>query len=83
MGVDWVIPSFAFDGLESTQFLVRRWVRFDKRYFTLRLMAPYSKRLDHHLYVHLKYPREVPKEFLQELERLVNRFEKHVPARGK
>jgi hypothetical protein len=30
---------------------------FDKRYFTLLLMAPYSKKLDHHLYIHLKYPR--------------------------
>lgn len=56
---------------------------FDKRYFTLLLMAPYSKKLDHHLYVHLKYPRDVPKEFLKEFERLVDGFEKHVPARGK
>jgi hypothetical protein len=56
---------------------------FDKRYFTLLLMAPYSKKLDHHLYVHLKYPRDVPKEFLKEFERLVDGFEKHVPAGGK
>jgi hypothetical protein len=56
---------------------------FDKRYFTLLLMAPYSKKLDHHLYIHLKYPRDVPKDFLKEFERLVDGFEKHVPARGK
>src|SRR5262245_526625 len=56
---------------------------FDKRYFTLLLMAPYSKKLDHHLYVHLKSPRDVPKEFLKEFERLVDGFEKHVPATGK
>ncbi len=55
---------------------------FDKRYFTLLLMAPYSRKLDHHLYIHLKYPRDVPKEFLKEFERLVDGFDKHVPARG-
>jgi hypothetical protein len=47
---------------------------FDKRYFTLLLMAPYSKKMDHHLYVHLKYPQDVPKEFLTDFERLVNGF---------
>jgi hypothetical protein len=55
----------------------------DKRYFTLLLTAPSSKKLDHHLYVHLKYPRDVSKEFLKEFEGLVNGFEKHVPARDK
>ena len=54
-----------------------------KRYFTLLLTAPHSKKLDHHLYVHLKYPRDVPKEFLKEFEVLVSGFEKQVPARGK
>jgi hypothetical protein len=39
---------------------------FDEHYFTLLLRAPYSKKLDHHLYVLLKYPSDVPKEFLQE-----------------
>jgi hypothetical protein len=53
---------------------------FDKRYFTVLLMAPYSKKLDHHLYIHLKYPGDVHKEFLKEFERLVEGFEKHVPA---
>jgi hypothetical protein len=40
----------------------------------LLLMAPYSKKLNYHLYVHLKYPRDVPKEFLKEFERLVDSF---------
>lgn len=53
---------------------------FDRRYFTLLLTAAYSKRLDHHLYVHVKYPRHVPKEFLKEFEGLVDGFEKHVPV---
>ena len=48
---------------------------FDKRYFTTLVMAPYSKKLDHHLYAHLKYPRNVAPEFLKEFEALVNRFE--------
>jgi len=56
---------------------------FDKRYFTLLLTAPHSRKLDHHLYIHLKYPRDVPKDFLKEFERLVDGFEKHVPATGK
>jgi hypothetical protein len=46
-------------------------------------MAPYSKKLDRHLYVHLKYPGDVHKEFLKDFQRLVDGFEKHVPAGGK
>lgn len=49
---------------------------FDKRYFTLLLLAPYSKKLDHHLYVHLKYPRDVSKEFLDEFRALTDNFAK-------
>jgi hypothetical protein len=56
---------------------------FDKRYFTVLLLAPYSKKNDQHLYVHLKYPRDVPREFLKEFEGLVNGFETYVPARDK
>jgi hypothetical protein len=55
----------------------------DKRYFTLWVTAPHSRKLDHHLYIHLKYPRDVPKDFLKEFERLVDGFEKHVPATNK
>jgi len=51
---------------------------FDKRYFTLLVMAPYSRKRDHHLYVHLKYPRDVPEAFLPEFERLMTGFEKHI-----
>lgn len=53
---------------------------FDKHYFTVLVTAPHSKKLDHHLYIHLKYPRDVPKAFLKEFERLVDGFEKHVPT---
>jgi hypothetical protein len=56
---------------------------FDQRYFTLLLKAPYSERLDRHLYIHLKYPRDVPKEFLKEFEGVVDGFEKHIPTTGK
>jgi len=51
---------------------------FDKRYFTLFLTALYSQKLDHHLYIHLKFPRDVSKEFLKDFQRLVEGFEKHV-----
>ncbi|NOY29593.1 MAG: hypothetical protein GXP28_05280, partial [Planctomycetes bacterium] len=51
---------------------------FDKRYFTTLLMAPYSERLDVHLVVHIKYPHEVPKDFLNELSALLKQFERHV-----
>ena len=56
---------------------------FDKRYFTVLVTAAHSRKLDHHLYIHLKYPRDVPKDFLKEFERLVDGFEKHVRATGK
>lgn len=47
---------------------------FDKRYFTLYLAAPYSKKLDHHLYINLKYPKDVSKDFLKEFKQLMNEF---------
>jgi hypothetical protein len=53
---------------------------FDYRYFTLWLDAPYSKKLDHHLYIHMKYPRDVPKEFLEGFKRLTQEFDKHARA---
>ena len=56
---------------------------FDKHYFTVLVTAPHSSKLDKHLYIHLKYPRDVPKDFLKEFERLVDGFEKHVLATGK
>jgi hypothetical protein len=57
--------------------------RFDKRYFTLSLSAPYSKKLDRHLYIELKYPSNVRPEFLKEFEQLTEEFETHVGGRGK
>lgn len=53
---------------------------FDKRYFTLLLMAPDSEKLDCHLYVRLKYPRDVPEEFLREFKQLVEGFETQLHA---
>lgn len=53
---------------------------FDKCYFTTLVMAPYSKELDHYLDVHVSFPRDVPKDFLKEFQRLVNGFDKHVQA---
>ena len=53
---------------------------FDVRYFTTYLLAPYSKKLDGHLYIHLTYPKNVTKEFLEEFEKLIEAFEKHVGA---
>lgn len=56
---------------------------FNKHYFSLLMTAPHSKKLDCHLMVYLKYPRDVPKAFLEEFQTLVNGFEKHVGVRGK
>jgi len=42
---------------------------FEKRYFRLLIMAPYSRTHDVHLYVHLAYPGNVSSEFLRELPR--------------
>lgn len=51
---------------------------FDERYFILYFAAPYSKKLDRHLDIHLKYPRNVPEEFLRDFKRLTNDFDAHV-----
>ncbi len=51
---------------------------FDKRYFKVLLMAPYSAKHDVHLYVHLFYPGNVSSDFLKEFAELVNDFQKHV-----
>lgn len=51
---------------------------FDKRYFKVLLMAPYSAKRDVHLYVHLSYPRNVSDDFLKQFTELVNDFEKYV-----
>ena len=56
---------------------------FNERYFTLYHAAPYSKKLDRHLYIHLKYPGNVPKEFLKDFKRLTDGFEAHVSDKAK
>src|SRR5262249_35467062 len=47
---------------------------FDKRYFRLLVMAPYSVKYDAHLYVHLSYPGDVRPHFLAGFHGLVNHF---------
>lgn len=51
---------------------------FDKRYFKVLLMAPYSPKRDAHVYVHLSYPGNVGTDFLKEFTELVNGFEQYV-----
>lgn len=51
---------------------------FDKRYFTVLLMAPYSPKHDVHVYVHLSYPGNVSTDFLQEFTELIHAFQKYV-----
>lgn len=51
---------------------------FDKRYFRVLLLAPYSPKRDAHLVVHLAYPRDVNPEFLKQFTELINGFEKLV-----
>lgn len=51
---------------------------FNKRYFKVLLMAPYSKKLDAHIHVLIKYPRNVDKKFLKEITTLLNHFEAYV-----
>ena len=48
---------------------------FDTRYFTILMSAPYSKKLDCHLYIQLKYPQGVSKEFLKDFGQLMVAFE--------
>jgi hypothetical protein len=49
---------------------------FDRLYYSIILMAPYSKKHDCHLYVHLYVPRHESKpEFTKEFTELVNAFE--------
>jgi hypothetical protein len=45
---------------------------FDKRYFTMLLMAPDLPALDAHLRVELRYPADASPEFLKELRQLVD-----------
>ena len=51
---------------------------FDKRYFSLLVMAPYSQRHNAYLYVHLSYPGNVREDFLKQFAELVNGWEKYL-----
>ncbi len=51
---------------------------FDHHYYKVHLMAPYSKKYDCHLYVHLYYPANVSPKFLKQFQDLINDFEKHL-----
>jgi hypothetical protein len=51
---------------------------FDKRYFTLLVMAPYSDARDAHLYTHLLYPADVSRVFVSEFTDLVTRFTEYL-----
>jgi hypothetical protein len=55
---------------------------FDKRYFSLLVLAPYSERFDAHLYVHLKMPAhsEPPAEFREKLTAMLDGFEAYARA---
>ena len=49
---------------------------FDRLYYSIILMAPYSRKHDCHLYVHLYVPKHESKpEFNKELTEMVNGFE--------
>ena len=52
---------------------------FDKRYFKVLLIAPYSEKQDIHLEVHLAYPKNASEDFLNRFTELVNNFEKYMP----
>lgn len=47
---------------------------FNNRYFESLLMAPYSKKLDRHLVVHLSYPDGTKAEFLTEFQTMISSF---------
>jgi hypothetical protein len=52
---------------------------FDRRYFVDWMAAPYAEKLKRHLLVHLKYPGNVPKEFVDDFVALIATFEKLGP----
>lgn len=52
---------------------------FDRRYYEVMLMAPYSEKHDCHLYAHLYVPRlERKNEFIKKFSELVNNFENQI-----
>ena len=55
---------------------------FDEKYFTRLFMAPETQKHDAYLHVNLKYPTDVPEDFLKDFQSLVNDFEKHILAKA-
>ena len=55
---------------------------FDQHYFTTLLMAPYSEKLDSHLFVRLKHPKtgKISHDFVEEVTRLINEFDRYTEA---
>ena len=53
---------------------------FEKPYFRIFLLAPYSEECDCHLYTHLTYPPTAVPKFLQEFQTTVESFEKFLPC---
>jgi hypothetical protein len=51
---------------------------FDKRYFKVLLLAPYSAKHDRHLSIQLSYPANVNSEFLKEFTDLANDFPQYL-----
>lgn len=51
---------------------------FDKRYFKVLLMAPYSPKHDTHLWVNISYPQRVSADFLKEFAEMVDHYEKYM-----
>jgi hypothetical protein len=51
---------------------------FDRYYFKVLLLAPYSAKRDAHLTARLVYPANVDQEFLKQFTDLVNGFEKYL-----
>lgn len=56
---------------------------FNKRYFTSYLAAPYSEKLDAHLYVLIRFPRNVPDGFWPDLGRILDNFDRHVTVKDR
>ncbi|MDB6033705.1 MAG: hypothetical protein JWM16_4043 [Verrucomicrobiales bacterium] len=51
---------------------------FEKFYFQILLLSPYSAKYDVHLIANLCYPRNPPLDFIKEFTALVNNFEKYL-----
>ena len=49
---------------------------FDRKYYSILLLAPYSKKFDCHLYVHIYHPHlDDESGFIKEITDIINSFE--------